>query len=244
LAADGPPSFVHVPDLGPAGSTLAIGGDEAHYLGRVVRVRAGEHVIATDGRGAVATLEVTAIGTSVQARVLDRREVPRPARLELWCGAPEGDRADWLVEKLAELGVAQLRPVDGARSRWERVAARRGRWERLSTAALRQSRSAWKLELAEPLPLAEAVSAAGETAGRWVGRPDGRPGPGVVSAPAGRAIGVIGPSSGFSEPELKALQDNGFVGVALAAHRLRTETAALALASLWAAADTGSGRAE
>jgi RsmE family RNA methyltransferase len=45
----------------------------------------------------------------------------------------------------------------------------------------------------------------------------------------------VGPSSGFSVEELKYLADNGFLPVGLASSRLRTETAAVALAAIWAA---------
>jgi RsmE family RNA methyltransferase len=47
--------------------------------------------------------------------------------------------------------------------------------------------------------------------------------------------GAIGPSSGFSDDERKLLSSHGFVTVRLAPLRLRTETAAVVLAALWAA---------
>ncbi len=235
MTRPGPPSFIHVPELCDPGGTLEIGGDEAHYLARVVRVRPGQRFEATDGDGAVATLEVLACGACVLARVESRDRIERAAELELWCGAPEGDRADWLVEKLAELGVARLRPVDGERGRWERFAARRARWDRLAIAALRQSRSAYRLRVLPPLTLAEALAGATGGGPRWACRPDGRAAGALSTAATAQAIAAVGPSSGFSEGELNLLQEHGFEGIALAASRLRTETAALAVASLWAA---------
>jgi 16S rRNA (uracil1498-N3)-methyltransferase len=243
LASDGSPSFVYLPGLAAGGGTIEIAGEEAHYLARVVRVRPGEHVGATDGAGTLATLEILEVGERVRARVLERVTSAAGAELELWCGAPEGDRADWLVEKLAELGVTRLQPVDASRGRWERFAAREKRWERLAVAALRQSRSAHRLQIAPPVTLAAALSAAGATAARWVCRPDGAAAPSVVRALPGRALAAVGPSSGFSSDELNALRDAGFVGVSLASARLRTETAALAVACVWAAAGSGHGPA-
>lgn len=219
------------------GGGVELAGDEAHYLRRVVRVRPGEIVGATDGAGGLASLEVIEATETAQLRVVARETVTRRAELEVWCGAPEGDRADWLVEKLAELGAARLRPVDGRRGRWERFEARRARWERLAVAALRQSRSAFLLEVLPPAPLERAIEQAPTAQARWVCRPDGVPAPGRLTVPAGRAIAVVGPSSGFSDEELKLLSDNGFDGISLAGARLRTETAAVAVAALWAAAD-------
>lgn len=244
MAADAAPSYVLVPELGAGGDTLALAGDEAHYLTRVVRVRAGERVIATDGAGTVAALEVIETGERIRARVVEREVRERASRLELWCGAPEGDRADWLVEKLAELGVATLQPVDTARARWERFEAKRERWERLATAALRQSRSAFRMELRSPLRLADALGTSAGIVCGWVGHPDGGPVGDILRQVPGQAIGAIGPSSGFSADELNALRERGFIPVALARTRLRTETAALAMAAAWAAAGCVSGGAE
>ncbi len=240
MAADGAPSVVRIASLAGHDGEIVIAGEEAHYLARVVRVRVGERVTATDGRGALATLEVLETGASVRARVLDRGRQERPATLELWCGAPEGDRADWLIEKLGELGVAAFVPVQCERVRWERAGAKRERWERLATAALRQSRSAWQLEVRPPVALADAVRELAGPGSRWVCRPDGAPwAEARHGALPGRFVAAIGPSSGFTDGELKLLADSGFASVALGRSRLRTETAAITMAALWAAADNG-----
>jgi 16S rRNA (uracil1498-N3)-methyltransferase len=238
LAADGAPSVVRIADLAGLAGEIVIGGEEAHYLSRVVRVRAGERVTATDGRGATATLEVLETGASVRVRILEHATHQRPATLEIWCGAPEGDRADWMVEKLGELGVAAFVPIQFARARWERAGAKRERWDRLATAALRQSRSAWQLDVREPVALAEALGDSGPAVARWVCVPGGTAwaDPRAAAGP-GRFVAVIGPSSGFADDELKSLVDRGFGSVALGRSRLRTETAAVSMAALWAAAD-------
>ena len=233
-AADGSPSFVYLPALSlpQAGDELAIEGEEAHYLRRVVRIRPGETVTATDGRGALAELHVLESGQSVRAEVSARRLVRRPGELRLWCGAPEGDRADWLVEKLAELGVAALQPVDAERGRWERAESRAERWRRLAIAALRQSRSAYLLEILPARPLAELLKAGSPEGAAWLADPAGTPFNPSGLAKAPRATAAVGPSSGFSPVELKRLEECGFVAIRLTAGRLRTETAALALSTL------------
>lgn len=231
-AADASPSYVFLPGLAAAGEAVAFGGEEAHYLRRVVRVRPGERVTATDGDGLVAELRMLEAGEECRAEVLSRRVAPRGGTLEVWCGAPEGDRADWLVEKLAELGVATLRLVDAERGAWERAARRAERWERLAVAALRQSRSAHLLRIAPPVALAEALAAASGTGPGWLADPDGAPLATGLAASGAPGRAAIGPSGGFSEAERKLLEGNGFTPTRLTATRLRTETAAVALASL------------
>lgn len=231
-AAEGAPSFVYVPELAGAGDEIAIGGEEAHYLRRVVRVRAGERVTATDGAGTVADLEVLDAGDACRAAVRARRAVPRGAALEVWCGAPEGDRADWLVEKLAELGVATLRLVDAERGAWERAARRAERWERLVLAALRQSRSAHRMAIVPPAPLGATLAAPSAGGPAWLADPAGAPLAEGLAGREGAARAAVGPSGGFSEAERKLLEANGFMPTRLTTSRLRTETAALALAAL------------
>src|SRR5258708_4700352 len=123
------PSFVDLPALGAIRGEHVLTGDDAHYVARVVRARAGERFTATDGEGLVGSLVVVDVrlrGAEVVVRLdgaCDR--VPAPAPLRLLCGAPEGERGDWLIEKLAELGVTEFVPVDTARASWSGSGVRR-----------------------------------------------------------------------------------------------------------------------
>lgn len=232
-AADAAPSFVYLPELAGLQGTVALEGDEARYLSRVVRAREGERVTASDGEGLLATLVVVRSRPDVVVEVTESRRVPAPSTSRLLCGAPEGDRGDWMVEKLAELGVTELVPVDGVRARWPEP-LRADRWERLAVAALRQSRSAWRMRIAPLVGLRQAVEGLG-AGERWLADPGGAPVGEQACGPGTSVTGAVGPSSGFSDEERKMLQECGFVLVGLAAARLRTETAALALAAHWAA---------
>lgn len=234
-AAEAAPSFLYLPALAGAGSgqSLTLELDEARYVAKVVRAREGERLTATDGAGLVATLVVESSRPEVVLRIDALEHWPAPAPRHLLCGAPEGERGDWLVEKSAELGVTHFQPVDTDRVSWPDH-LRLDRWERLAVAALRQSRSAWLMRLAEPLELAAAL-VGGLPESRWLADPAGVA-PGTLPETADAAVaGAVGPSSGFSETELNLLEAHGFVFVKLAHTRLRTETAALALASHWAA---------
>ena len=231
-AAEAAPSFLYLPALALAAGTITLAGDDARYVARVVRARDGERIIASDGEGTLATLVVESTRPEVTLSVSALERVPPPPASRLLCGAPEGERGDWLVEKLAELGVTEFQPVDTERVRWP-AHLRIERWERLAIAALRQSRSAWRIRLQPPVALADAVARDGPGA-RWLAEPGGRAGEGLALAADEPVSGAVGPSSGFSDSERKLLSSCGFEPVRLAPLRLRTETAALALAALWA----------
>jgi 16S rRNA (uracil1498-N3)-methyltransferase len=244
LAADATPALLYLPGLPQAGERFDLEPAEAHYVARVCRARAGERVEATDGRGARAALRLVEVHDRVTAEVESVVHEAAARRSWVLCGAPEGERADWLVEKLAELGVERFVPVDCARGRWKGGAGRRSRWQRLAVAALRQSRRLHLLAVEEPVSLGEALSALPAGGSRWLA--DVR-GTAVGSTPGGSgdlAIGLVGPSGGLDDGEREAAAAAGFRPVRLADARLRTETAALAWAACWSAAEPGGPLAE
>jgi 16S rRNA (uracil1498-N3)-methyltransferase len=232
-AADAAPSFLYLPRLAEAPEAFELAAEDARYVARIVRAKPGERLSASDGAGLVAELSLEAVRPDVVVRVLRRDRLPAPPARVLLCGAPEGERGDWLVEKCAELGVTRLVPVHSERARWPE-GARIERWQRLAVAALRQSCAARLMAIVPPVALHDAVAALPEGT-RWLAAQEGE-GALAVRAPAAGAIaGAVGPASGFSEGEQRSLTENAFLPVSLGSARLRTETAALAMAALWAA---------
>ncbi len=250
MPADAAPAFLYLPDLDPGPGTIVLPPDEAHYVARVCRARAGDRVTATDGNGLRATLELDRVEPTAAARVIAIEHTPRGDPAWLLCGAPDAGRADWMVEKLAELGVARFQPIDCARRAWQGV--RVARWERLAIAALRQSQRTWKMTVAEPLALDRVLADLPDSGTRWLAAADGAPwrrvpvetpSPDAAAAPpppefehSGVSVAAVGPGPGFSPAEFAALEAARFQPVRLADGRLRTETAAIAWACAWAAA--------
>jgi 16S rRNA (uracil1498-N3)-methyltransferase len=236
LPADAAPSFLYVPELAEPDAILELPAEEHRYLFRVCRARDGEEVTATDGRGGRARLIVEGQDGEARVRVLEIQREARPQGCWICCGAPEGTRADWLVEKLAEFGIERFQPLTTAAGAWSGGSGRSRRWSRLATAALRQSRQTWRMEIADPVPI-EALSARVPAHGRWLADAGGLPGAGAAKEPF--AVAAIGPAGGFSRQERDSLLSEGWRPVRLAASVLRTETAAVAVAALWASGQGG-----
>jgi len=154
-----------------------------------------------------------------------------------------GERGDWLVEKLAELGLSVFQPLDCERGGWGKMRGRAERWRGVAVAALRQSRQRFLLEIRDPIPLTEALAGLPAAEGRWLADPAGprastmRPGAEAVT------VGLIGPSAGLSAAEREAALGAGFAPICFSDSRLRTETAAMAWACWWAAPGAGHDRA-
>src|SRR5262249_47518234 len=108
----------YTPDpLGPGEYTLA--GADAHHLAAVRRFAPDDRVILFNGDGREYPAEVVATGKrSVVLNVLGSQAIDRELGFPLVVGSalPKGDRADFLVEKLTELGVSRFVPLVTARS--------------------------------------------------------------------------------------------------------------------------------
>jgi len=243
LPAESAPSLLLVEDLPGVGRRVVLPEDESHYLMRVCRARPGDRVSATDGRGALATLRMVegGRGALVEVETCVRSERTRVA----WVlsGPPEGERGDWMIEKLAELGVAVFQPLDCQRGGWERMKGRADRWRRLAVAALRQSRRRFLIEIKEPLAVGEALAGLPAGGGRWLGDAAGAGAATMSPLGTGLSIGLIGPAGGLSQSERASARGGGFTAICLSDSRLRTETAALAWACWWSGAVPGASAA-
>jgi 16S rRNA (uracil1498-N3)-methyltransferase len=232
-SAGGTPGLVYEPELGESGADITLSETESHYAARVCRVESGERLRATDGRGRIAELTVLATRPGIVARIETVRAVARVGRAWVLSGAPEGTRDDWMVEKLAELGIERWIPIDTERARWREGGSRRSRWERLSIAALRQSGSAHKMDVDAIMPLDRALQLVPSDASRWMADPAGEPCP--LDATSELTAVVCGPAPGFTPDERERILAAGFRRLRLARSTLRAETAAIAWASVWAA---------
>jgi 16S rRNA (uracil1498-N3)-methyltransferase len=211
---------------------------DAHHLTAVLRLRDGEIVVAGDGAGrwAICRMETgrTETGRTDAGRTQTGPTLAPVGPVELTARvepavtvafAPvKGDRPEWVVQKLTELGVDRIVPILTARSvvRWEGARAAKSveRLRRVAREAAAQCRRAWWPEIAAVTTLGSLAALTGTPttlACRGGGPPD-----------LGRPVVAIGPEGGWDEAELEA----GFDTVGLGGNILRAETAAVAAGTL------------
>src|SRR4051812_2349257 len=97
-------------DLGP----FELDGPEAHHLAAVCRLRPGDLVCLFNGNGSEYPAKVAEVAKKrVSLVVLECKPVQRELGryLELAAPLPKGDRTQFLVEKLTELGVTAFTPL-------------------------------------------------------------------------------------------------------------------------------------
>jgi 16S rRNA (uracil1498-N3)-methyltransferase len=219
------------------GAVALVGGAELHHMRDVMRLAPGAAVALFDERGA--EYAGTIRGFQTRHAVVEIARAARPrvestAGLILAAAVIKGPRMDFLVEKAAELGAAELWPVLSARGVVREVGDERlARWRRLATAAAKQSLAPRATEVIAPLELKDLIRRA--DGGRLcVILSAGAPPLGAVLREAGsRALLLLcGPEGDFTQEELAAVRAAGFVAAGLGGRRLRSETAALAALSI------------
>src|SRR5262245_9822749 len=106
---------VHTPRLSIG--KVQLGEVDAHHVRNVLRLTEGSEVEMFDDAG------LTAIGRITQCDrksvVVEVNDVALPfasRELIIASAIPKGERADWMIEKLGEVGVARFVPLITARS--------------------------------------------------------------------------------------------------------------------------------
>lgn len=222
------------------GDRIQVSGGEAAHALRVLRHSKGDRVVLFDGRGAEAEGTICDVDRETfEVEVFMRRaESPRMIRkLTIAAATPKGERADWMIEKCAELGVTRLVPLVCERSQVKPGEAKLERWRRKAAEAAKQSRQASVMEIARLSPLAEFISGASADSVLLFG--DGDASESMLDIMADQnsptnLVTCIGPEGGFTDEERQSLTAGGARPVRLGPTVLRIETAAVAAAAIWA----------
>jgi 16S rRNA (uracil1498-N3)-methyltransferase len=210
----------------------------------VLRLRPGDLVDATDGTGCLYTVRLAALdGTGAWGTVEARAEpaLESPCAITLAQAILKGDRMSWLVQKVTELGVARIVPMETARGivRPDPEGALQRRWERIAREAVKQCGRVVVPAVERPRPLAEvtreiaahdAALLCWEGGGRPLDQAVPRAGaePGAVA----RLLLLIGPEGGFTAEEVAAAESAGARLVSLGPRILRAESAGVAAVTI------------
>ena len=196
-----------------------LGDDDQHHLGRVLRLRDGESVTASNGRGQWRACVWSNGALEVVGEVV--ASAPPSVRCAVAFTPVKGDRNEWAVQKLTEIGIDEviiLAPTQHSVVRWSDADKQLRKLRVVAREAAMQSRRVWLPNIVGLAALHEVCAGDGAA----VADPDG------VALHAGVSLVVVGPEGGFAEDELPA----GVPRVQLGDTILRAETATLVAATL------------
>lgn len=236
---------LHVDTSLKSGSEVQLDQEQARYLGRVLRLRAGESLHAFNGADGEFEASIATISKSAATLTLgERRETSTesPLKVHLVQGISRGERMDFVVQKATELGVKRLSPVlteyGVVKLDAKRAEKRREHWQKVATSACEQCGRIRPPLIDAPVPLNTWFGHQSKDADTdLVLRPGARASLSSLGAPRTKVCILIGPEGGLSPAEYEDAAVAGFMDVSLGPRILRTETAAVAaiavMQSLW-----------
>lgn len=222
------------------GSEIQLSGDQAHHVANVMRAKVGDALTLFDAGGNEYQAEITA--KSKKRVTVTKLSSSRPERklqrsITIVAALPKGDRQKFLIEKLVELGVQRLVPLNTARSVAQVNEKVLGRLKKQIIEATKQCRRSYLMEVLPAVSLAEAIAmpANDSTTSFFVAHPYTDKNLASVKDRLieSKSIGwLIGPEGGFSDEEFALITGAGWSPVSFGEIILRVETAAISAAAI------------
>lgn len=216
---------------------LKLTGNEHKHLAEVLRARAGDKIILcpNDGRDYIYEIRSFDKTSATLSYVNDCENNTEPELyLAVFPSLLKGDKTEFEVQKLTELGVKKISPFIG-----DYTVQKSEKSERLRRAAHEASKQCGRAVIPtvdDPIRFSDIIPALGEydvvvfayegayARGKRLGD--------VIKKSARRIALVVGPEGGFSEAEVKMMSECGYCPVTLGKRILRAETAAIAGAAV------------
>ncbi len=207
--------------------------EESRHAVRVLRLREGDELNVTDGKGNLYTCQIVEASDkacSIQSiSPLISHLSPFTFHLAV-APTKNPSRMEWLVEKAVEIGVGEFTLLDCDHS--ERSFLKTDRLEKLAISAMKQSLHTVLPEIYPAVSLRDLLSTTHYPlpTQKFIAHCEAdKPRTPLATAlqPGQDTVVLIGPEGDFSEEEIALALECGFQPVSLGPSRLRTETAAL-----------------
>lgn len=206
----------------------------SHYLSKVLRRRSGQPLHVFNGEGGYYSARLAASsGRSLFVEVLQYHayDCESPVSITLAQGISRGPRMDYTLQKAVELGATRIVPVasefSNVRLDAERTQRRLEHWRGIIVGACEQS---GRNRLPELFPSVSFPDWIREEPGalRLILHHRASGGVGALSRDMRPVVLLCGPEGGFSEAEIRAAVEAGYIEIRIGPRVLRTETAAVA----------------
>ncbi len=217
-----------------------ITGRENHHLRRVLRLRKGDRILVSSGRGDLyhAVIEETE-GQWTRARLLSpvAWQPESPLAVTLVQAMPKRRKMEWILQKAVELGTVRIVPVMSEHSiphlSGERKEQRMRRWAEIVREAARQSYRGIIPELDGLVSLEEALNSLGERVAIFCDPGGNRLNRCIEEmGPVQTITVIVGPEGGFSPEEVALARSRGVRICSLGPRVLRLETAVVKVLSI------------
>lgn len=221
------------------GETTEMNKEQAHHIERVLRMKQKEVIRLVDIHGNLFLAQVLFQQGKVLAKITEAitDHTKTKVNMLLAQGLIKGEKWDYLLQKSAELGVAEILPFTSSRcvvkTKDDKIDKKLQRWNKILLEACEQCKRSTLVKLHAPCDFHALKEVAADV--KLIAYEDAdiaseRLCDVLAAHPHAKQVCmVVGSEGGFSLDEVKELEASGFVRVSLGARILRAETAALSL---------------
>jgi 16S rRNA (uracil1498-N3)-methyltransferase len=218
-------------------TTASLTGDQAAHLARVLRAEPGQiYDVVSNGflhRAEIVTVSENEVLFTLHEELSSDAALP----LHLLLAVFKFDHMEWAIEKATELGIAKITPILARRTEkhlTQAAAKRVDRWRRIVLEASKQSRRTDIPEIADPIPLKQALAKENSPTRILLSETEQSL---TLTAALKAATSssqetdtalAIGPEGGWTSEEMSLFAAHQWQPVTLGPRILRAETAAIA----------------
>ena len=228
--------FFYIESVDKSTKTILLDEETSRHIVQVLRMKVGEKLNLTDGKGNLLTCSITdehkkhclvkVEETSHKAQ--DARKVSIAISL-----LKNTNRFEWFLEKATEIGVSEIIPLICERTEKEKF--RFDRLQGICISAMLQSQQVWLPVLHEPVQFENLIMKEFDNCQRFIahcneGEKRTLSNFQISQFPNSKIL--IGPEGDFTNVEIDLALKNNFQPVSLGETRLRTETAGVVAATL------------
>ncbi len=213
--------------------------EQVHHLKDVLRLKPQDKLTVFDEQGNEYTCRIDKITEKVSL-VIQAQKKPQKNKMKITvaCAIPKKSKFDEIVDKLTQLGVDKIIPLQTQRVvvklEKNKKISRRIRWEKIALSAAQQSQRNTLPVIAPVQEMREALSQAGNYDLKLIPHLSGRRKTLreiFVKRKARNILIFIGPEGDFTPEEVRMAINAGCIPVTLGDTVLRVDTAAMAIVS-------------
>jgi 16S rRNA (uracil1498-N3)-methyltransferase len=229
--------FFFIENVLPENNSIILMEDTSRHIVQVLRMKIGEQILLTDGKGNIITAEIIDDNKKkCLVKIKDTRHTEQGARkISIAISLIKNtNRFEWFLEKATEIGVTEVIPMVCERT--EKQNFRFERMRNILVSAMLQSQQSWLPEMKEAKFFDDIIKQSNHSQkfiahcldDKKISLTD------AVNSATDSQIILIGPEGDFTNAEIEFAIQNHFIPVTLGETRLRTETAGIVAAALLA----------
>jgi 16S rRNA (uracil1498-N3)-methyltransferase len=220
----------------PDSNQFILSEDTARHIVQVLRMKEGEQVMITNGKGQTLTAEIVLADkkkTEVKIKNKDFVCQPQPKISIAISLIKNANRFEWFLEKATEIGVSSIIPLLCKRT--EKTHFREERMRTILISAMLQSRQVWLPELSVSKKINEFLKNDLQYDQKFIAHcleEEKKELKDFKLNNSSSKVILIGPEGDFTKEEIDLALENNYIPVSLGETRLRTETAGMVAAVL------------